>query len=77
MTIIDGKALSAKIKERVKKDCEELIAKGIKPTLAVILVGQDKASQSISNICSKQRKSLHRCWHGLSHAPPRRANYAK
>ena len=39
MTIIDGKENKKKTKERVKKDCEELIAKGIKPTLAVILVG--------------------------------------
>ncbi|MDO2407191.1 bifunctional methylenetetrahydrofolate dehydrogenase/methenyltetrahydrofolate cyclohydrolase FolD [Campylobacter magnus] len=56
MTIIDGKALSAKIKERVKKDCEELIAKGIKPTLAVILVGEDKASQTY--VASKEKACI-------------------
>ena len=44
------------IKERVKKDCEELIAKGIKPTLAVILVGEDKASQTY--VASKEKACI-------------------
>lgn len=40
--IIDGKAVSKSVKERVKAECE---AKGIKPGLAVIIVGDDPASQ--------------------------------
>ena len=43
--IIDGKLLSQKIKENLKIQCNELKEKGIKPKLAVIMVGKDKASQ--------------------------------
>ena len=43
--ILDGKALSKKIKEQVKVEVEELNKKNIYPKLAVIMVGDDKASQ--------------------------------
>ena len=43
--IIDGKALAQKIRNNLKTDCEELKKKGIKPKLAVILVGDDSASK--------------------------------
>lgn len=45
MNIIDGKAVSKKVKEDVKAECEQLKAKGITPGLAVIIVGDDPASQ--------------------------------
>ena len=45
MNIIDGKAVSKKVKEDVKAGCEQLKAKGITPGLAVIIVGDDPASQ--------------------------------
>jgi len=45
MTILDGKKLSQKIKEEVKIEAEKLKAEGITPGLAVILVGEDPASQ--------------------------------
>ena len=45
MNIIDGKAVSKKVKEDVKVECEQLKAKGITPGLAVIIVGDDPASQ--------------------------------
>ncbi len=41
MKILDGKAASAKIKDEVREEIEE---KGIRPCLAVILVGDDPAS---------------------------------
>ena len=44
-TIIDGKALSQKIRNNLKIDCEELKKQGIIPKLAVILVGDDSASK--------------------------------
>lgn len=44
-TIIDGKALSKKIRGQVKEEVEELNKKGIKPKLAVIMVGEDPASK--------------------------------
>ena len=45
MQIIDGKAVSKAVKEQVKNECDELKAKGITPGLAVIIVGDDPASQ--------------------------------
>lgn len=45
MQIIDGKAVSASVKAQVKAECEELKKKGITPGLAVIIVGNDSASQ--------------------------------
>lgn len=43
--IIDGKELSKKIRGQVKKQVDELILKGAKPKLAVIMVGKDLASK--------------------------------
>ncbi len=44
-TIIDGKAISQQIKDELKEKCAQLATKGINVTLAVILVGEDPASQ--------------------------------
>ena len=44
-TIIDGKELARKIRSNLKIDCEEIKKKGVNPKLAVILVGDDKASK--------------------------------
>ena len=43
--IIDGKAISTQIKDEVKAEAAALKAKGIDPCLAVVLVGEDPASQ--------------------------------
>lgn len=43
--IINGKKLSKEIREDLKVKCDELKGKGIKPRLAVVMVGDDKASQ--------------------------------
>jgi methylenetetrahydrofolate dehydrogenase (NADP+)/methenyltetrahydrofolate cyclohydrolase len=43
--IIDGKAASANVLAEVATGAAELIAKGVKPGLAVVLVGEDPASQ--------------------------------
>jgi len=45
MEIIDGKMLAKSIRENLKNDVDKLRAEGIIPKLAVILVGNDKASQ--------------------------------
>lgn len=45
MEIIDGKKLAQKIRENLKIECEELKKEGINPKLAVIMVGNDKASK--------------------------------
>ena len=44
MTIIDGKALAQEIRNDLKLEVQELTEKGINPKLAVIMVGEDKAS---------------------------------
>ncbi|WP_024955596.1 bifunctional methylenetetrahydrofolate dehydrogenase/methenyltetrahydrofolate cyclohydrolase FolD [Sulfurospirillum arcachonense] len=49
MQILDGKALSNKIKENLKIENEKLKEKGLIPGLAVILVGEDPASQTYVN----------------------------
>ena len=44
-TVIDGKAISQQIRDELKEKTAELKNKGIEITLAVILVGEDPASQ--------------------------------
>ena len=46
MTIIDGKKLSQKIREEIKVEVNEMKKEGLTPGLAVILVGNDPASQT-------------------------------
>ncbi len=45
-SIIDGKAISAAVRERIKNDTARLISRsGVTPGLAVVLVGDDPASK--------------------------------
>ena len=44
-TIIDGKALSLKLKEEMKQHISKMKENGIQPKLVVVLVGNDSASQ--------------------------------
>ncbi|HEB76519.1 MAG TPA: bifunctional methylenetetrahydrofolate dehydrogenase/methenyltetrahydrofolate cyclohydrolase FolD [Nitrospirae bacterium] len=44
-TIIDGKKVAADIKAELKKEVEELKAKGVNPALSVVLVGENPASK--------------------------------
>jgi len=43
--IIDGKAIAARVRAEVKAEADALGQKGVKPGLAVVLVGEDPASQ--------------------------------
>lgn len=43
--LMDGKALSAKVRGRILEETHKLEEKGVRPGLAVILVGEDPASQ--------------------------------
>lgn len=45
MALIDGKAVSLQVKQQVKQECDKLKTKGVTPGLAVIIVGNDPASQ--------------------------------
>ena len=56
MKLIDGKLISQKTKDEVRAKALKLSAKGVKPGLAVILVGDDKASQTY--VASKEKASI-------------------
>jgi methylenetetrahydrofolate dehydrogenase (NADP+)/methenyltetrahydrofolate cyclohydrolase len=43
--IIDGKAVAADLRATVARDVAKLVARGLKPGLAVVLVGNDPASE--------------------------------
>lgn len=43
--IIDGKAVSANLKQQLKREIESLKQSGVTPGLAVVLVGEDSASK--------------------------------
>lgn len=43
--IIDGKAIAAELRQEITSDTAELIAQGVTPGLAVVLVGEDPASR--------------------------------
>lgn len=45
MALIDGKAVSLQVKQQVKQESDKLKTKGVTPGLAVIIVGDDPASQ--------------------------------
>lgn len=47
--IIDGKAVSAAVREKIKGEVAELVSKGVIPGLAVIIVGDDPASRVYVN----------------------------
>lgn len=47
--IMDGKALSLKLKESLKGDVEKIISEGVNPCLAVIIVGDNPASKVYVN----------------------------
>lgn len=55
--LIDGKKLAKEIREELKIKCKELKEKGIKPRLAVVMVGDDKAShvyvKNKSKVCDE------------------------
>ncbi len=46
MQVLDGKALSLKIKSKAKEDIKILREKGITPGLAVVIIGDDPASHT-------------------------------
>lgn len=58
MIILDGKKVSARIKSEVKSEAEALRQSGIKPGLAVILVGNDPASRVYVN---NKKKACEEC----------------
>jgi len=66
--VIDGKAVAAKIVEKVKRSAEELTAAGTVPGLAVVIVGEDPASQVY--VASKSGKAKECGFHSVQHSLP-------
>jgi len=58
MTLIDGKKLSQKIENDIKKEVDSLKLQGIVPGLAVVLVGDDPASHTYVNMKEKSCKNV-------------------
>src|SRR5260221_13435155 len=63
--IIDGKAVSKGVIARVAEEAQALIARGIKPGLAVVLVGEDPASQVY--VRNKGRAAVECGFHSVQH----------
>lgn len=66
--IIDGKAVSAQIKDELKAKTAALLEKGVKVTLAVVLVGEDPASQVY--VRNKKRACEYIGYNSLSYELP-------
>lgn len=58
MVLMDGKNLASKIEEDIIRETQELAIKGIVPSLAVILVGNDSASQTYVAMKAKACKRV-------------------
>jgi len=58
MQILDGKALSNKIKKNIKIDTDKLKQNGVTAGLAVVLVGEDPASQTYVKMKAKACKDV-------------------
>ena len=56
--IIDGKAISAKIKEGLKQEVAQMTAQGVRPGLAVVIVGNDPASRVYVNLKKRDCEEL-------------------
>ncbi|MFZ5863770.1 MAG: bifunctional methylenetetrahydrofolate dehydrogenase/methenyltetrahydrofolate cyclohydrolase FolD [Nitrospirota bacterium] len=66
--LIDGKVISKAVKEEVRARVDALIAKGIRPGLATVLVGEDPASQVY--VRNKQRTCEELGMHTVGHNLP-------
>lgn len=67
--VIDGKAVAAGVIERVKGACIELAAsKSVSPGLAVVIVGEDPASQVY--VASKGKTARECGFHSVQHTLP-------
>jgi methylenetetrahydrofolate dehydrogenase (NADP+)/methenyltetrahydrofolate cyclohydrolase len=73
--IIDGKAISQATLARVSAEAAELLATGVKPGLAVVLVGSDPASQTY--VASKGRAAKQCGFHSLQFDLPETTSEAE
>jgi methylenetetrahydrofolate dehydrogenase (NADP+)/methenyltetrahydrofolate cyclohydrolase len=68
MTLIDGKAIAQRINEQTRTAVAELTARGVKPGLAVVVVGDDPASHAY--VRSKEKTSAELGMHSVKRALP-------
>src|ERR1700722_8063052 len=68
MHLIDGKAIAQKIHEQSRNAIAELAAFGLKPGLAVVLVGDDPASRAY--VRSKDKTCSALGMHAVKHELP-------
>ena len=66
--IIDGKLAAEGVVATVASATQDLLAKGVKPGLAVVIVGEDPASQVY--VASKSRKAKECGFHSVQHTLP-------
>ena len=67
-TRIDGKAMAAALTDRIREQSRELTDRGMRPGLAVVIVGEDAASQVY--VRNKQRTAESLGFHSVKHALP-------
>lgn len=68
MQRIDGAAIAAKVLEETKERASVLAARGIRPGLAVVLVGDDPASRAY--VRSKDRRAAELGFHSVKKELP-------
>jgi methylenetetrahydrofolate dehydrogenase (NADP+) / methenyltetrahydrofolate cyclohydrolase len=72
--VIDGKAASKSVIARVAEEARALGARGVKPGLAVVLVGEDPASQVY--VRNKGKAAVECGFHSVQHDLPRETSEA-
>ncbi len=73
--IIDGKAIAARVRQRVAADVAALATHGVQPALAVVLVGDDPASQVY--VGSKVKQTAEVGMRSIEHRLPADASEAQ
>ena len=72
--IIDGKARAEKLRAEIAKQTQELIERtGVVPGLAVVIVGEDPASQVY--VRSKRRQATEAGFNSIHHELPAEMKY--
>jgi len=66
--IIDGKARAAALQDSIRKEALELTERGVRPGLAVVIVGEDPASQVY--VRNKKRTAESCGFHSVQHTLP-------
>jgi methylenetetrahydrofolate dehydrogenase (NADP+) / methenyltetrahydrofolate cyclohydrolase len=66
--VLDGKAIADDVIEKVAAETRALIARGVKPGLAVVLVGDNPASQTY--VAGKGRAAKACAFHSVQHTLP-------